>query len=766
MRKTVCYLQGVAPAATSAPEQGLASWGETRVVGKSIPRVDGYERVTGTAVYTLDMNLPGMLHTAIIRCPHAHARVKRVDTSAAEKMPGVRAILHGETPVAKIGWYAGPNGPTSWLFDPHCRYEGEEVAAVAAETPEQAFDAARSVVVEYEPLPFVVDMQQAQNAGAPAIHEGGNQPGKPEVYERGKIDAGFAEADAVLEQTYTTSTQIHTPMEVHCSVAQWEGAHLTVWDSTQGVFDMQQELARSFQMPVSSVRVINAYMGGGFGSKLDLGKYTVMAALLGRMTALPVKIALSREDTFRCVGNRPANILTLKAGAKKDGTLTAFSMQILGTTGAYPGGASSAYLVMDLYRCPNVRTEETAVYINAGKERAMRAPGFPQCAWALEQMMDALAEKLGMDPVELRLKNVPDVSQVRSGTPYTSSGLSRCLSEGAKAFGWKENFAKSKGEGAIRRGVGVAAGMWGWEGEANATAILKLYPDGSANLNIGCSDIGTGTKTVLAMVVSEELGVPVDRVQIEHADTGTTQYSPLSGGSQTVVANTPAVRAAAIAVKSDLLALAAEELKQPVEKLALREGAIEIEGPAGRRVPLQELKSLGECRVLVGVGRRQPHPKNKVALPFVTHFAEVEVNTRTGEVRVLRMLAAHDSGRVMNRLTFNNQVFGGITMGIGFGLTERRVLDPQTGKMANANWHDYRIPTALDVPVESVCLPIDPHDAECNTIGAKGLGEPATIPTAAAIANAVYHATGIRILDAPITPMQFVRLFNAARGGR
>jgi xanthine dehydrogenase YagR molybdenum-binding subunit len=286
------------------------------------------------------------------------------------------------------------------------------------------------------------------------------------------------------------------------------------------------------------------------------------------------------------------------------------------------------------------------------------------------------------------------------------------------------------------------------------------------NLNIGCSDIGTGTKTILAMVVSEELGVPVDRIQIEHADTGTTQYSPLSGGSQTVVANTPAVRAAAHAIKSDLLALAAGELKQPVEKLALREGAIEIEGTPARRVPLPELKSLGERRVLVGVGRRHPHPQGKIPLPFAAQFAEVEVNTRTGEIRILRMLAAHDSGRVMNRITFQNQVFGGIIMGIGFGMMERRVLDPQTGKMTNANWHDYRIPTALDVPREAVCLPIDPHDTESNTTGTKGLGEPATIPTAAAIANAVYNATGLRILDAPITPIQFVRQFHAARGGK
>ncbi len=764
MKKAACIIQTLLPASLAAPpEKESASWGETKVVGKPLPRVDGRERVTGAAVFTRDMSMPGMLHALIVRCPHAHARVKRVDVSAAQKMPGVRAIIHGDTPDCKIPWYPGAKGPTSWLFDAKCRYEGEEVAAVAAESLEEAYDAARAVTAEYETLPFVVDMQEALKGGAPAIHEGGNQAGEPDLNERGNLAAGFAAAEVVLEQTYTTSTQIHTPMEVHCSLAQWEADQLTVWDSTQGVFDVQGELARTFQLPLASVRVINHYMGGGFGSKLELSKHTVIAALLARQTGRPVKISLSREENFLCVGNRPANRLTLKAGVKKDGTLTALSMKILGTTGAYPGDASSSYLVSDLYRCPNVRTEGIAVYTNAGRDRAFRAPGFPQCAWALEQMMDALAEKIGLDPVELRLKNISEVSQAWGGMPFTSTGLAQCLTEGAKTFGWKEARAKSKGEGPIRRGAGMAAGMWGYPGEPNATAILKLYPDGSINLNIGCSDIGTGTKTALAMTVCEELGIPLERIQIEHADSGSTQYSPGSGGSQTIVANVPAVQAAAVALKVDLLALAAEELKQPVDKLMLRDGFLVVEG---KQISFQDLKFLGERRVLVSIGRRGPHPKNKLALPFVAHFAEVEVNTRTGEVRVLRIVAAQDSGRVMNPLSFNNQVWGGTTMGIGFGLTERRVLDSQTGKMVNANWHDYKIATAMDVPPNPVCIPIDLHDSDCNSAGVKGLGEPATIPTAAAIANAVYHATGVRVLDAPISPMNLIRQFSMARGRR
>ncbi len=743
--------QAGAPETAQSSDTALPPWGETSVVGKAIPRIDAYERVSGSAIYPRDIALPGMLHAAIVRCPHAHARVKKVDVGAAEKMPGVRAIITGETPAAKIPWYPGNKGPMSWLFDSHCRHEGEEVAAVAADTVEQARDAARAVKVEYETLPFVIDYEAALAPTAPAVHEGGNRPGDPGVYERGNVSEGFAAADVVLEHTYRTPIQIHTTMEVHGSVAQWDGDRLTVWDTNQGVFGRRAELAQTFKLPLSSVRVISRYMGGGFGSKLELGKYTAIAAILSRMTARPVKLFLTREETFLCVGNRPANKITIKAGAKKDGTLTALEARLQGPVGAYPDGATSAYQIQDLYLCPNVRTEEQDIFINAGKSRAFRAPGFPQCGWALEQMMDALAGKLGMDPIELRLKNIAAVSQVRKNQPYTSTGLRQCLTEGSKAFGWAEARRRKRGSGPVRRGIGMAAGMWGWEGEPMATAIVKLMSDGSVNLNIGASDIGTGTKTVMAMVVSEELGIALDKIQVENADTATTQYSPDSGGSQTVLVNAPAVRAAAAAVKSELLSLAARELEKPVSGLTLRNGAVEVTGD-NKRVPIAELKSLGERQNLVGVGRRAPHPEGKVALPFIAQFAEVEVNTRTGAVRLIRMLAAHDSGRVMNRFTFENQVFGGITMSAGLALTEERLLDRQTGKMVNANWHDYKLLTALDVPPDLTCLPIDPHDTECNTVGCKGLGEPGTIPTAAAIANAVCDAIGVRIFTGPITP--------------
>jgi xanthine dehydrogenase YagR molybdenum-binding subunit len=316
------------------------------------------------------------------------------------------------------------------------------------------------------------------------------------------------------------------------------------------------------------------------------------------------------------------------------------------------------------------------------------------------------------------------------------------------------------------RGVGVAAGMWGWDGDPRGTVVLRYVADGSASLETGASDIGTGTKTWMAMIVAEELGVPVESIHVDHADTDTTPYAVLSGGSQTVHVNSPAVRAAALDVRQQLLEMAAEQLKTDVATLELKDGVIADRTAPDKKVALKDLKPLQEQQTVVGIGRRQPHPKGKVGLPFVAHFAEVEVDTRTGEVRVLRLLGAHDSGRVMNRLTYQNQVFGGMTMGIGFGMTEGRVLDRNTGKMANANWHDYKIPTAKDVPPDFTCLPVDLHDTEWNSTGTKGIGEPATIPTAPAIANAVFHATGIRVTETPINPTQMARLLAARRAGR
>jgi len=760
---------------TPRPGEAPQPWGKTRFVGKPLPRVDAYELVSGSAVYSSDVRLPNMLYGAILGCPHPNALVKRLDTGRAEKMPGVRFVISGATPEANLKWpyrqWRPPKEISGKLFDPHCRFEGDAVAAVAAETPYQARDALRAITVEYEVLPFVVDERKALEAGAPPVQDEGNLV-QTERYERGDVAKGFTEADLILEENYRTACEIHTPMELHGCVAHWEGDRLTLWESTQGVFAIQSEIAAILGLPLAKIRVIGHYMGGGFGSKLQPGKYTAIAALLARRAGRPVKLILSREETYLMVGNRPPCNMRLKAGVKKNGTLTALDFSLLATGGAYPAGGTALvdWQVRDLYNCPNVRIESTDVYVNAGPARPFRAPGHPQGSWALEQMMDALAKSLKMDPVELRVKNVPTVSQGRDGQPpYVTSGLKQCLEEGARAFGWKDARGKTgkpaandSGKGDLRRGVGMASGLWFAGGAMPpATIIIRMFSDGSVNLNMGASDLGTGTKTVMACVAAEELGVPPESIQIENADTGTTQYTRPSGGSKTVPTESPAVRAAAIHVKQQLLSMAAEELKVDPSDLTLMDGTIASRSDSSKSVKISALAGLKKRGVIIGIGSRDPDPAGKIVNPFAAQFCEVEVNIKTGEVKILRFLGAHDSGRVMNRLTYDNQVFGGITMGIGLAMTEGRVLDgTQTGKMLNRNWYEYKLPTALDVPTELVSLPIELLSPEINTTGAKGLGEPVTIPTAAAIANAVYDATGIRVTASPISPMQLCKLLS------
>jgi CO/xanthine dehydrogenase Mo-binding subunit len=730
------------------------------VVGKPFPRVDGFERVSGSAIYSGDVMLPGMLYAAILRCPHAHALVKRVDISPAEKLPGVRAVLSSADSEGKIvlpyPWWV-PKGPLMFLFDPHCRYAGEEVAVVVAESQNQACEAIRAIKVDYEQLPFVSDAEAAIRPSAALIHEGGNLVRRADVYERGDLAKAFAEADVVAEQTFRTSAQIHTPIEPHVAVADWDGNHLTVWTPTQAIFNEQKQIATALNLPLSSVRVISHYVGGSFGSKAELSKHTLIAAILSQKTLRPVKLALTREESFLCVGHRPANKIEIKAGARRDGALTALQFTNIGSTGAYADWAGAGGGTA-LYACPNLRVKETETYTNVGKARAFRGPGDVQCFWALEQVMDELAHRIGMDPVEFRLQNLVSRDQI-SKEQYTSNGLAECLKKGAEAFGWQQARARAQSSGPTRRGVGVAACCWSVAGGPPTAVIVTLLADGSATLNMAAADQGTGTKTATAMIVAEELGVPIEKITIEQGDTGTTQYGKPGGGSHSLVVYGPAVLAAAADVKRQVLEIASADLHLPASDLVLKDGKIASVNASISPVAFSKLRGIVERQAIIGLGQPPPVPSKKVIISFGVQFAEVEVNTRTGEIRVLRLVAAHDSGRAVNPLVYESQVFGGMAMGMGFAVTEKRVIDKNgTGRVINANWHDYKIPTAKDVPLDQTCIAIDPGDTECNLLAVKGLGELGTMPTAPAIANAIYNATGTRVTDSPITPMQMLRL--------
>ncbi|ALC16393.1 carbon monoxide dehydrogenase, Mo-binding subunit [Desulfuromonas soudanensis] len=766
-QKDLYYTRDIPVPETPPAGSDPAPWDKTTIVGTRRSRVDGYERVSGTALYPSDLALPQMLYGAIVRSPYPHCRVRSVDTAAAERLPGVRAVLTDASPEAQVRW-EWSRGYEKRLFDPHCRFEGETVAAVAADTPQQARDAATAIVVTYDVLPFVVTLDEAAADKAEKVHDQGNRA-KHDTYSRGDMEKGFAAADAVRKRSYSTAAELHTPLELHGCLANWDGESLTIWESTQGVFAVQSKVAATLGLPLSRVRVIGSYLGGGFGSKLTPGKYTIIAALLAKKAARPVKLFLSREETFLAVGNRPPAQMTIKGGVKKDGTLTALEFTGIGTGGAFPAGGTALldWLVRDLYLCPNVACETTDLFIHGGPARPFRAPGHPQCSWALEQMMDELAEAISMDPVELRLKNIPTVSQGRGGVPYTSTGLEACIRSGAKIFDWSKARKKAEEESAgshLKRGVGMGSCVWYVGGGGPpSTVILKLFADGSVNLNMGASDIGTGTKTIMAMVAAEELGIRPELIQIENADTGTTSYATPSGGSKTVPTEAPTVRAAAVELKRQLLQWAAEDLGEPVEDLRF-EGSRIVSKASGKEIGTTAVSRLKKRGLAVGIGHRGPNPDGKSVNPFAAQFCEVEVNTRTGEVRVLRFVGTNESGRVMNRLTFDNQVFGGIVMGIGLGMTEFRQFDVgQTGKVLNKNWHDYKLPTALDVPLQMISEPVEMPDAEANSAGAKGLGEPVTIPTAGAIANAVYHATGVRITESPLNPLQVMRALSAAQ---
>ncbi len=727
----------------------VKDWGpnsQLKVVGKSLSRIDGYDKVSGTAKFSFDISLPNMVYAKTLRCPLPHAKIKKIDISEAKKVPGVLAVLTYEN-APKIPWYYG----MSFLFDPHLRYEGDEVACIAAETEQIAVDALKLIHVEYEELPFVVDAGAAMKPGAAKVHDAGNVVrGEPQIYKRGDIEKGFKQADVVVEDTFSTQVEIHNPTEPHCSVVNWDGSRLTIWDSTQGVFSVRDAIAGYLKMPASKVRVIKKYMGGAFGSKLEAGKYTVMAALLARETGRPVRIALDRRAMNLAVGNRPGSVQKLKVGAKKDGTLTAMNHYSYGAAGAYPSGAGCSRPFRTLYKCFNVRSEEYTVFINTGRGRPFRAPGHVQGTFAFESIIDETAEKIGMDPLAFRIKNYAEVDPA-SNRPYTGKLLRQAYKRGAAAIGWQDRKPAGSGSGPVKTGLGVATQIWWGGGGPPAYATLKLNRDGSAHVIAGSQDLGTGTYTFIAQVAAEVLEIPMEKIQVTLGDTAVAPYCGSSGGSTTAPSVSPAVRDAAEQMKTKLISAAAAVLEIPGNQLVYKNGIISVKNKPDKKLTIANIVRRMRERVLLTTGARNANPSGYAINTFGAQFARVEVDTYTGRISVKKIVAAHDIGRVLNRKTLENQVHGGILQGLGFALIEERVMDEFTGKMLNANLYDYKMPAIYNVPEIEVII-VSEGDAKISNTGVKGIGEPAMIPTPAAIANAVYNAIGVRLKSLPITP--------------
>ncbi len=768
--------------------RGLPAWeADTplQVVGRPHPRVEGAEKVTGRARYAYDIRLPGQLYAKVLRSPHPHARILRIDTSRAEALPGVRAVISvspdtesgdpsprrrtsvGQprvltrgvaTPDAsEIRWYGD-----SYLFDRTVRFQGDEVAAVAAESEEIAEDALRLIEVEYEVLPFVLDVDAALRPDAPQIQSSGNLAAEPKVYERGDPEAGFREAEVVVERVYTTATALHNCLEPHGCTAAWEGDHLTLWESTQSIFEVREQVAEKLRLPEHHVRVIKEYMGGGFGSKQIAWKHTVIAALLSKQAGRPVQLMLDREAENLAAGNRNPTRQHVRIGAKRDGTLTALTVRIEQAVGAYMVGGegsnvSGAY--QRLYRCPNLRTEQLAIHTNTGPAVAFRAPGYVEGAFGLESAMDELARELGIDPVELRLRNYTDRDQSKDKTYTTPQSLRLCYERATEAFGWKA-YDRPAPIGSRHRGIGFAAHDWGGSGYPPGYAWVKINGDGSADVVTGTQDIGTGTRTGLTQVAAEELGLPMERVALHLGDTANGPYAPVSSGSATQATIGPAIRAAAADARRQLLEAAAAALEVEAERLSIRDGEVHVEGEPDRSVLVEEITRQIAPHMILGQGARGPNPSDKSVRTFGAQCVEVEVDTETGEITVLRVAAAHDCGRVINPTMVESQVVGAVTQGLGYALLEERVIDRHTGIVLNANLEEYKVPTVADIPPITHAQ-VDLADPEANPTGAKGIGEPPLIPTAPAIANAVFDAIGLRIRDLPLTQKRILDAIGA-----
>jgi xanthine dehydrogenase YagR molybdenum-binding subunit len=681
----------------------MPSWpAETKYISHPTLRVDAAAKVTGRARYSSDIQADGWLYGMILRSKWPAAKIVAVNLDPARQIPGIRAAV-----VARDGEFT-------------VRFYGEEIAAVAGTSKQACLDALRAIEVKAEPSPqFAVNEDEARKADAPQVWAGRSNVAPGRSREQGNVDQAFGECAAVIEGFYTTPVQIHNPMETHGSTVSWTEEGVTAWASTQGISSVRDGLAGALQLDQSKVRVITDFMGGGFGSKFGAGAEGVLAARLSREAKAPVRLMLTRFDQALAVGNRPSSFQKIKMGALADGTLHAFEAENYGTAGigagadAGGGGGGADIPMPYLYKVPNSRVKQSHVAVNAGSARAFRAPGNPPASYGMESAMDDLAVKLGMDPLEFRLKN--DANEVRQ----------REYAIGAEKFGWKEKYRKpGSSPGVVKTGIGCAGAAWPAGGPSrNTHGEAQINPDGSVEFRLGVQDIGTGTKTVIAVVAAEMLGLKPEQITVKVGDTNFPP-GPGSGGSTTCASVSPTVY--------DICQRGLQQLQQQT-------GVADARGKNW----FAACKKLGVTPLVVH-GNWIEGLSNRPA--YGVQFAEVAVDTETGLVTVKKVVAVHDCGLIIDTLTLESQINGGVIMGMGYALYEERVMDDLSGVLLNPNFETYKLPGIADVPEIEVVLLNMPER------GVIGIGEPATVPTAAAIGNAVANALGVRVGSLPITP--------------
>ena len=710
-------------AVMSRPPERASTLASMSTVGVSHPRIDARERVTGRARYTGDVKRPGLLYARVLRSPHPHARIRAIDTSRVRQIPGVHVVLTREN--CDITWGSGDSHNPRYLFNNPVRFVGDPVAAVAAVDRHTAEEALAATAVDYEPLDFVLDAEHALSAGAIEIQPGGNlsprsdDTREPETYQRGDLDSGFEASDVVVEETYVSKHHNNAQMEPRSAVAQWLGDDLTLWSPTQGIANCRRDVARDLGLPPERVRVICEYMGGGFGNKNQCQDADLIAAVLAREARRPVKLELTRKEDFLGVHGRWPTVQHYKVGASRDGTLQA--IQLRGYSGMGPHRKSGGGIAgIELFRCPNVRRDVSPVYTNMTVAANFRGPAYPQGVWGIESVMDQLAHELAIDPVAFHLRNV--TREYLDETPYTSWALRECITEGAERFGWSGRWRRAGTRpGVVRRGVGMALGMFAAR-LGRSSAVLRLER-GHLWLHVGVTDIGTATKTAMAQLAAEAMGMDLADVTVVWGDTDRCPYSVGESGSRTTTHTGQAILEAA------------EDLKWQIS--------------AAGRV---------DDRTLIAEATPEPRIDGMARYASAAHFVEVEVDTELGDIRVVKYLAMHESGRIINPLTSESQVKGGVTMGIGMALHEELVYDRATGVPVNPGYYGAKVMTHLDAPDIEVRF-VEPSDA-FGPYGAKPIGEPPVIPVVAAIGNAVFNATGRRIRELPMTRARVLEVLS------
>jgi xanthine dehydrogenase YagR molybdenum-binding subunit len=752
---------------------------ELRVIGKPVNRVDAVPKVTGLARYTYDVRLPGMLYGRIVSSTVPHARIKSIDTSAAEAYPGVKAV-HILDRVLSIAQLRDPSMEANERY-PLVRYNGQPIAAVAAVSMRAAKAAAKLVRIEYERLPHVTSLEAAMRDDAPVVFPGpteqaatagggGATPGLPQKGNlrgparggpRGDLPKGFAEADHIVEREYRTQVQTHAPMETHGLVADWRDEELTLYASTQYTLSVRDDAASIFGLPKEKIRVISEYTGGGFGAKFGIGNYGALAIHLSRKARAPVRLVLDRREEHVSVGNRPSSIQRVKLGAKRDGSVTALQVESYGTGGA-AAGAGVGFCHTAMYPIPNVATEHYDVFTDAGPCAAFRAPGQVQGIFALEQALDEMAHAIGMDPLALREKiDTNDTDDARARKVERRIGAQRA--------GWSQRRPPGADAGPIKRGIGMAQSQWVYIVHGGTTTCeVRIRGDGSVIALCGAQDIGTGTRTVMAQTVAEELGL-----QVEDIDTriGDSRYppGPASGGSRVTGSITPAARNAAHLAARDLAARVAPSLGAKPDDIVFQDGRIFVRGRRDSGATFAEaVRKANFDEIVHRADRREDYEgyRGKFGELHISRhgiggvqFAQVAVDTETGVVKVERVVAVHDCGRPINPKLIESQIYGGVMQGVSYALYEERHLDPGTGVQLNANIDQYKIVGARETPAIDVHL-IEQLGRQSST-DARGVAEPANVATAPAVANAFHNATGKRIRTLPMTPANVLAALRA-----